>query len=136
LSEAQWFETGISQAVKFRNEGLISRGILLPGERPEGDEREAALNELFSIFGCNLKMSAKFIMEPLHCQLLVAIVTVAKLSFWIKKPFQQSLREALNQYRQRDYAQKLKTDITPDFIHSSYHDLVTLLYMQVPHVDE
>ena len=43
--------------------------------------------------------------------------------------------EALDQYKQRGYAQKLKTDITPDFLHSGHLDLATLLYKQVADID-
>jgi len=60
---------------------------------------------------------------------------IAKISFWINKPFLPSVTEALDQYKQNSYVQKLKTDITPDFIHSDHQDLVTLLYRQVTHID-
>ena len=43
--------------------------------------------------------------------------------------------EALHQYKQRDYVQKLKTDITPNFIHSGHPDLIPLLYKQVTCID-
>ncbi len=43
--------------------------------------------------------------------------------------------EAFDQYNQEGYVQKLKTDITPDFMHSGHHDFVTLLYRQVTHID-
>src|SRR6266550_3287303 len=67
-----------------------------------------------------------------------AIIIIAKLSFWINKPFLPSVTEALDQYKQIEgYAQKLKTDITPDFMHSGHHwqDFVTLLSRQVTHID-
>jgi len=41
--------------------------------------------------------------------------------------------EGLDQYKQTDYVQKLKIDITPDFMDSGHQDLVTLLYGQVTH---
>ena len=43
--------------------------------------------------------------------------------------------EALDQYKQKGYIQKLKTDITSDFMQSTHQDFVTLLYMQVTHMD-
>jgi len=46
-----------------------------------------------------------------------------------------SVTEALDQYKQKGYAQKLKTDITPDFMHSGQQDFVTLLNMQVTLID-
>ena len=43
--------------------------------------------------------------------------------------------DALDQYKQEDYVQKLKTDITLDFMHSGQEDLVTFLYRKVTHFD-
>ena len=69
------------------------------------------------------------------CLNLQAIIIILKLSFWINKPFLPSVTEALDQYKQKAYAQKLKTDITPDFMHCDHHDLITLLHRQVTHID-
>ena len=46
-----------------------------------------------------------------------------------------AVTEALDQYKQNNYVQKLKTDITPDFMDSGHQDLITLLYRQVTHID-
>ena len=44
--------------------------------------------------------------------------------------------EAFDQYKQKGYAQKLKTDITLDLLHSGHQDFVALLSRQVPtHLD-
>ncbi len=76
---------------------------------------------------------------PVHllylCLHFQAIIIIAKLSFWINKPFLPSITEALDQYKQAGYVQKLKTDITADLLHSGHHDFVTLLYRQVTHID-
>ena len=64
-----------------------------------------------------------------------AIIIIAKLSFWINKPLLPSVTDALDQYKQKGYVQKLKTDITPDFMCCSDQDLVTLFYEQVTHLD-
>ena len=66
---------------------------------------------------------------------LQAIIIIAKLSFWINKPFLPSVREALDQYMQKGYVQQLKTNITSNLIHCGHQDLVTLLYRQVTHLD-
>ena len=63
------------------------------------------------------------------------MIIIAKLSFWMDKPFLPSVTEALHQYKQTSYVQKLKTDITPAFLPSDHQDLVTLLYEQVTHID-
>ena len=64
-----------------------------------------------------------------------AIIIIAKLSFWINKPFFPSVIEALDQYKQKGYVQKLKIDITADFMHSGHNDYVTLLYKKVTEID-
>jgi len=89
-------------------------------------------HDLFPMFGVE---EWKCGVKPADFQLLVSIITIAKLSFWINKPFLSSVREALDQYKQKGYVQKLKTDITPDFIHSGHQDYVTLLYQYVTHID-
>ena len=63
------------------------------------------------------------------------MIIIAKLSFWINKPLLSSVTDALDQYKGKGYAQKLKADITPDFMHSGHQDVVTLLYRQVTHID-
>ena len=68
------------------------------------------------------------------CLNFQALIIIAKLSFWINKPFLPSVTEALDQYKQKGYVQKLKT-ITHDFMHSGHQDFVTLLYWQVTHID-
>jgi len=74
--------------------------------------------------------------KPNHCQVLVSIIIIAKLSFWISLPFLASADRALHQYKQKGYFQKLKkTDITPDVLHSSHQDLFTLLYQLITHID-
>jgi len=73
--------------------------------------------------------------KPTDCQVLVSIIIIAKLSFWINKPFLSSVTEALDQYKQKGYVQKLKADITLDFTtHAGHQDFITLLYMQVTHM--
>ena len=43
--------------------------------------------------------------------------------------------EAWDRFKQKGYAQKLKTDITPDFMNSGHQDFITLLYGQVACID-
>ncbi len=66
---------------------------------------------------------------------LQAIVIIAKLSFWINKGFLPSVTEALDQYREKGYVQKLKTNITSDSIFSVHQDIVTSLFRQVTDFD-
>jgi hypothetical protein len=66
------------------------------------------------------------------CLSFQATIIIAKLSFWIKRPFLQSVAEALHQYIQKGYAQKLKSDITPHLLNSvHWQGLPALLYRQV-----
>ena len=76
---------------------------------------------------------------PLHslyfCLNIQAIIVIAKQSFWINKPFLLSVTEALDQYKQEVYVQKLKTDITHDSLYSGHQDFITFLHWQVTHID-
>jgi len=62
----------------------------------------------------------KFAVNPTACQVLISIILIAQLSFWVDKPFLPSIIESLDQYKQKGYIQKLKTNITADVIHSGY----------------
>ena len=42
--------------------------------------------------------------------------------------------EAIDQFKQKGYVQKLKANITPHLL-QSHNNLVTLLYRQVTHID-
>ena len=59
------------------------------------------------------------------------MVIVTKLSFWIKKPFMQSIMDALDQLKQQGYTMKLKAQITPDTIPSGEKELLEFLYNKV-----
>jgi hypothetical protein len=67
------------------------------------------------------------------------MIIIAKLSFWINKPFLPSVTEALDQYKQKGYVhQKLQIDITLDVFQVLQFDsqeLVAYLYMQVTDID-
>ncbi|KAF8729825.1 hypothetical protein AX14_005990 [Amanita brunnescens Koide BX004] len=68
-----------------------------------------------------------FAVNPTACQVLASLVIIAKLSYWINKPFLAAVMEALDHFKQKGYVQALKTD----FIHSGYQDLVYILYKVV-----
>ena len=59
------------------------------------------------------------------------MVIVVKISFWIKKPFRQSILDAVAQFKQQHYEFKLMGQITPDSVASHEKDLVAFLYNQV-----
>ena len=56
------------------------------------------------------------------------MVIATKQSFWIKKPFVQSIMDALGQLEQQGYVTKLKTQITPNTIPSGDKELLEFLY--------
>ena len=72
---------------------------------------------------------------------------MAKLSFWIMKPnkksiitelplkavepFEQLILDAFAQFRTEGYAEKLKTSITQESLHSNEDDLLEFLYNQI-----
>jgi len=84
--------------------------------------------ELFSLFG---DQPENFSATPTACQVVVAINIIAKLSFWIKRPYLQSIMEALKQFRKHDYVQKLKTHITSESVQCGHEELAEFLYKQV-----
>jgi hypothetical protein len=47
----------------------------------------------------------------------------------------RSLGSIQIQYKQKGYLQKLKANITTDFMHSGHQDFAMLLYKQVTHID-
>ena len=115
-------------------------------------QRNFAMQVFFFFFGGRVVHNWCHCNKPVDCQVLIctyivpfhslrlflnfqAIVIIAKLSFWINKPFLASVREALDQYKKKGYVQKLKTDITPHFMQSDHEDFVTLLYSEVTHID-
>ena len=72
---------------------------------------------------------------------------MAKLSFWIMnpnkksiitelplkavEPFEQLILDAFAQFRTEGYAEKLKTSITQESLHSNEDDLLEFLYNQI-----
>jgi len=93
---------------------------------------ETICPELFSLFG---DQPGEFSVTPTACQVLAAIVIMAKLSFWINKPFLESFMEALDQFKtQQDYVEKIQTHITSESEMPSEDDkeaLVSFLYKLV-----
>ncbi|KAF8332451.1 hypothetical protein F5887DRAFT_1080852 [Amanita rubescens] len=85
-------------------------------------------SELFSSFG---DAKTSFFKDITACQILVAINIIAKLSFFIKKPIQASILDALDQFKTQDYAEKLKIQMTSKSIPSDEDDLYTFLYEQI-----
>jgi hypothetical protein len=59
---------------------------------------------------------------------------IAKLSFSIKKEFEQFIRDAMDQFKKQDYADKLKTCITYKSMPADKKALCAFLYDQVTHV--
>ena len=56
------------------------------------------------------------------------------MSFWIKKPLDESIMDALIQFEKEDYAKKLKMCITLESMLTKENDLVGFLYDQVIHI--
>jgi len=92
--------------------------------------------ELFSLF--ELEDPGNFSITPMACQILAAIMIIAKLSFWINlnKPFMESIIEAFDQFKSQDYAQNLKACITPESMppDNEASKLVSFLYKQITNI--
>ena len=56
------------------------------------------------------------------------------MSFWIKKPLDESIMDALIQFEKEDYAKKLKMCITLESMLTKENDLVGFLYDEVIHI--
>ena len=56
------------------------------------------------------------------------------MTFWIKKPLNESIMDALIQFEKEDYAKKLKMCITLESMLTKEKDLVGFLYDQVIHI--
>lgn len=59
---------------------------------------------------------------------------IAKLSFPIKATFQQLIRDALDQFKKQNYADKLKTGITSESMPSDQEALSAFLYDQIAQI--
>jgi len=60
-----------------------------------------------------------------------AIIIIVKLSFWINKPFLQSLVEGFDQFKTKEYLKNVKTGITPTSMPSGHGNLVPFLYKYI-----
>ena len=69
------------------------------------------------------------------CLCFQAIVIIAKLSFGLFDEFLvPSITTALDQYKERGYAQKVKTGVTPQLMQFGHQELVEFLHQQVNHI--
>ena len=59
---------------------------------------------------------------------------IAKLSFWIMKPFEEFITDGFAQFRKEGYVEKLKKNITSESLSSNRGVLVEFLYNQIAHV--
>jgi len=75
--------------------------------------------------------TTKFNKTAEACQVLVAMNILAKLSFWIKKPFKTSIIDSLHQFKKQGYVEKLKAQITPEAMPTKHSALFQFLYDQL-----
>lgn len=64
------------------------------------------------------------------------MIIIAKLSFWMNKPFMESIIEAFDQFKSQDYVQNLKACITSESMPSDNEvsKLVSFLYKQIANI--
>jgi len=91
--------------------------------------KETLPSELSSLFG--LSQGSKFSTSPEACQVLAAINIIAKLSFWIIKPFPESILEALDKFKSGGYVEQLKARITHDAMNLYHMDQLQFLCDQI-----
>jgi len=98
----------------------------------ELERRKQILFALFTLFGGqSARPSVKFSVTPTACQVLVAINVIATLSFQVMKPFQESIMDALEQFKRWNHVEKLKTQITSESIPTDHTELIKFLYLQI-----
>jgi len=151
-NEIKWFADAKKQADKereyFESPEMRKRQVYGAWDRQEYDEElrkqhedlankidaaaeEKICPELFSLFG-HQSTSTMFSVTPTAYQVLVAIVIIAKLSFWINKPILESFMEALDQFKTRqDYMERIQTHITSESMPDNNEALVSFLYKLV-----
>jgi hypothetical protein len=56
---------------------------------------------------------------------------LAKLSFWIRKPINRSIIDAMDKFKKQGYVKKLKAQITSEAMPTGHDDLVQFLYDQI-----
>ncbi|KAF8348713.1 hypothetical protein F5887DRAFT_1280464 [Amanita rubescens] len=93
------------------------------------------MKQLFALFtlfgGQSARPSVKFSVTPTACQVLVAINVISTLSFQVMKPFQESIMDALEQFKRQNHVEKLKTQITSESIPTDHKKLIKFLYLQI-----
>ena len=62
------------------------------------------------------------------------MIIIARISFWIHKPFYESLKEALESFKKDGYIEKLKTQITSESMPSNKEDMLEFLYNLIIHI--
>ena len=62
------------------------------------------------------------------------MVIISRMSFWIHKYFDESIADALNQFKEQGYVEQLKTRITPETMPSDDEELLKFLYDLIIHI--
>jgi hypothetical protein len=62
------------------------------------------------------------------------MIIIAKLSFPINAGFKQFIRDALDQFKRQNYADKLKSCITSESMPSDQEALSAFLYDKIAHI--
>jgi len=155
-NEIDWFESADDAAGKEReyyDDGIHSGGYGYYGgkkisEKERDHRRDFVEREilpgLLSLFQAT--KFTEFSATATECQLVVAIIIIAKLSFWIKnpttksiidrQPFEQLLIQAFDQFNGEGYANKLKVCITPESLPARDEGnlLLKFLYDQIEQI--
>ena len=62
------------------------------------------------------------------------MIIIVKQSYWIKKPFTESMIDAFDRFQREGHAEKLKILISPTMsLPSSSEDLFAFLYSHIVH---
>jgi hypothetical protein len=59
---------------------------------------------------------------------------IARQSFFILKPFENSVMDAIEQFKSHGYVEKLKAQITSTSLPPEHQDLIQFLHNQIIHI--
>lgn len=62
------------------------------------------------------------------------MIIIGRISFWINKPFEESITDALDQFKKQSYVEKLKTHITLESMSTNDKELWRFLYDLIIHI--
>jgi len=96
-----------------------------------GERREFAhqfMEALLSLFGAGGSRSCRVDFQLKACQIITALLVILEQSFWMSGSFWEKVDKSFNQFKTRDYVQRLKKRIA--CLPAGQRELIDLLYSE------